>query len=248
MASRQADEIAENLCQLWLEHGSWYQIFTDQGAELRGKLLSCLSRKFGVTQACTLSYMPRQNLIERMHRGLGSLLARTLQHQSNWPFLLKVVESGINNSVHRSTSFAPNFIFYGRQIPDVTQQLLAPTNEEEGNEGQYLNRMFDRMKKVYTDTLISLKRSAEKNESRYNSALKKPLVFQKDQKILLFSPRVKIRDSKKLNQYWKTEATVLEKLNSVLYRVLPNNSKKPMLCHVDRLKPWLEKFKPDREN
>jgi hypothetical protein len=108
-----------------------------------------------------------------------------------------------------------------------------------------MSETYDRMCNMYESALQTLNRTASQNESRYNLD-KIPPEYSQGEQVLLFSPRVNLRESAKWTRFFSTEAIVVERLNMTLYRVQPKGSRKTILCHVDRLKKMPPSFEATR--
>ena len=145
---------------------------------------------FGIKQTRNYFSSSRQNQAERLNRSINSYLSKCLQNQSDWPWLLMWIENCYDPSrsaAHPLTQFEAH---YGRQIDTPTSVLLQGSEESSKNYGQVVTQMIDNCRRANEIVREALKRSAEYNKKRYNY-LKRPPIFESNQKVLVLSPRIK---------------------------------------------------------
>lgn len=236
LKGKSTQEVADNLILLFLTHGMWQTIHSDRGREFRSNLMEDLARKFQCTRSCTLAYSPSQNGIERFHRTLHSLIARSLQKHSQWPMFLRTVERAHNGSVHASTNLSPDQIFYGRKLPNLLEVLLTPNSQQAQTKGEYMQEVSQRLCEINEAVLSHLKRKAVENEVRYNTSLKRPPEYHVGQRVFFFIPRAARGNCPKWHRYFENEAVIEKKLNATLYSIRPVGKRRTILVSADKLR------------
>lgn len=246
LVTQTAVEIAGHLTNLFLTYGCWQRLYSDNAQHFRSQILAELSKTFGVTRSFSLHYGPRSNRIERFHKTMANLLTKVLKNQEDWVQTLLCVEHAYNSSVLKPHQYTANELFFGRRTNNVLEHVLQNTTAEHVTQGEYMSRVTNRMKQVYSDVLSTLKRYAVNNETNYNRLRKKPVAYEEDQKILYYSSRVRPGTLAKWHQFY-FEGTIKKKLNDLLYLVQPAGKTKAVLMHPDKLKPFPQDFrmKPD---
>ncbi len=99
------------------EHTASRVLLSDNGAELRNKILQEICSQFNITQTFTIAYHPASNgLVERANRkileALRPIVGRSIGTWEDW---LPQVAATINAIVCESTGQTPHFIVFGTQ-------------------------------------------------------------------------------------------------------------------------------------
>jgi len=100
-----------------LVHGLFSEALTDGGREFCIKLSDAIYSILGIDKLKTTARKPLTNgAVEKLHRRLNSLLAKTVQKDhSNWSDLLAYVTFSYNITTHSATGFTPFYLMYGRE-------------------------------------------------------------------------------------------------------------------------------------
>lgn len=89
-------------------------ILSDNGTQFVSKLWEKSLREHGIVVKHTSTYFPQGNTTERVNREIGRLLrAWCCEKHTRWAYMLKEVEHCLNNVVHESTGFTPNYLHFG---------------------------------------------------------------------------------------------------------------------------------------
>ena len=97
--------------QVFTRFGVPLSILSDQGKEVDGRFMNEVCRLFGIEKLRTTPYKPSTNQVERFHRTMNSILAKTVsEHQRDWdvrlPFAMaayRADSSTISDSLRRSS-------------------------------------------------------------------------------------------------------------------------------------------------
>jgi len=81
-----------------------------------GQIMNEVCRLFGIEKLRTSPYKPSTNQVERFHRTLKSILAKSVaEHQKDWDVRLPFAMAAYRASRHESTGYPPNFLVLGRE-------------------------------------------------------------------------------------------------------------------------------------
>jgi len=149
-------------------------ILSDQGKEVNGRIMNEVCRLFGIEKLRTTPYKPSTNQVERFHRTMNSVLAKTVaKHQNDWDIRLPFVMAAYRASRHDATGYSPNFLLLGREArapPDIVYG--SPNEEPDETYDSFVERMRERSVAAFAEVRSSLKRSAERNKRYYDLDVK----------------------------------------------------------------------------
>ena len=131
LRNKEAETIAKALTgQLFCRFGPPLSILSDQGKEVDGRIMNEVCRLFGVAKLRTTPYKPSTNQVERFHRTMNAILAKTIdEHQRDRDSQLPFAMAAYRASKHEATDYSPNFLVLGREV-HVTMDLMYETPDE----------------------------------------------------------------------------------------------------------------------
>ena len=111
MRDKQAANVAQAMLASWIVHWGCPEILhSDQGNEFEAEVFKGVCRAMGITKTRTTPFNPSSNgMVERTNRTIKSLL-RAMANESymtTWDVKLPLVMIAINNTIHRTTGYAP---------------------------------------------------------------------------------------------------------------------------------------------
>jgi hypothetical protein len=189
-----------------------------------------LAKTFGCRLLNTLVYGPRSNCVERKNADLHRVMTKCLENHADWPLMFATVEHAVNTSVSKTTGYTPNEIFFGRKLPSVMEQLSCFPSQISNSYGDFMTETVERMRVVYDQVTRNLRLVAETNESTYHR-LRHNQTYEVGQTVLLFIPRVGLRNTPKWTRYYGNKAVIIERKSPTLYVVGRENSRKTILVH-----------------
>jgi hypothetical protein len=227
---------AKGLLRIFLRHGFYPVCHSDQGQEFLGEVTAQLQRLIGTQRSTSISLMPRQNLVERSHRYLHSLIAKTVELHKNWSEVIDFAVFAMNSTVNRSTGFTAHFLHFGRELPSAIETLLSnPTTEDWESYGEFARNIAERMQKGYLAAREVLEREAIAAKKYYDSRVKL-VEFSENDRVLVYNPRWHQRTFPKWRRSFGTEAVIVQKLNDITFRVKFLRSGKFKIVHSDKMK------------
>jgi transposase InsO family protein len=246
--NKEAETVAQAILdRIFYRWGACETLHSDQGSEFNSCLLAEITRQMNVCKTRTTPYRPNCNgQIERMHRTLHDCMAKLVtENQSDWSRLIPYAEFVFNSSIHASTGFSPYFIMTGREAKWQVDLLLPKPEPIKGEApvGEYMETLLNQQERVHALVRSHIKKAAEINTHWYDLKVK-PQQFADGSAVYVYVPkRVKGR-TPKWQCYYKTEGTVVKKLNDVTYVVRSKSWRGgPRIVHADKLK-LIRKFGP----
>ena len=243
LRNKEAETVAKVLVeQVFTRFGTPLSILSDQGKEVDGRIMNEVCRFFGIEKLRTTPYKPSTNQVERFHRTMNSVLAKTVaEHQKDWDIRLPFVMAAYRASRHDATGYSPNFLVLGRQArapPDIIYG--SPNEEQDETYDSFVERIRERSVTSFAEVRNNLRRSAERNKRYYDLGLK-PKRFKVGQWVLYFNPRkLRGKQMKWIRQYEGPFLVV--KVPSSVTAVIQRSAKaKPKTVHIDKLKEYVGK-------
>ena len=85
--------------------------------EVDGRMMAEVCKLFGVTKLRTSQDKPSTNRVERFHKAMNAILAKTVSegqrdYDDQFPFVLAAYRA----TMHNSTGFTPNRLVLGREV------------------------------------------------------------------------------------------------------------------------------------
>jgi hypothetical protein len=237
LREKSASHVAQALIQIFLKHGFYPVIKSDNGGEFINSLQAELDELTGVTRLTTTPYTPRQNPVERVHRSINAMFGKVVNRHTDWSSWLSYIAFAYNSTVHKSTGFTPHFLHYGRELANSTNLLLANPTDEFSSHGEFASQMIERMAVAHQLAREELGKTALQAK-RYYDARVRPQKFEVGDTVLVYYPRRRPRQYPKWQRLFSTEAVVLSRVNDITYIVQLTRTKQRRVVHVDKLKLW----------
>lgn len=235
LRDKTAAHVAHALVQIFLKHGFYSVIKSDNGGEFISELQAELDKLLGVTRLTTIPYMPRQNPVERVHRSINAMFAKVLDRHVEWSAWLPYIAFAYNSTLHKSTGFTPHFLHFGRELASSITLLLANPTDEHENYGEYARQMIDRMTSAHEIAREVLNETALQAKREYDVKVRLQ-TFEQGDIVLVYCPRKRRQQYPKWQRLFSTQARVLSRVNEITYIVQFEHSRKRRIVHVDKLK------------
>jgi len=112
--------------------GSPIQILSDRGRNFESRLFNEMCRRLGVDHLRTTVFKPSTNgLVERFHRTLNSVLGKVVSsNQRDWDEHLPYAVAAYRATVHETTGYTPNYLFFGRENRAPLDLVAGPAPNE----------------------------------------------------------------------------------------------------------------------
>jgi transposase InsO family protein len=237
LRDKTATSVATALLKFFLVHG-WYAIIkSDWGSEFQNAVSQQLYQMAGIQRHTSFSYLPRENLIERSHRVVNAMIGKTANSHRSWTEYIDCINFAYNSSIfHKGTNYAPNYLHFGRSIPNSLDILMAnPEVEVEQNYGEFAEKTAERMQFAFNLAREAGLQLAAASK-RYYDARVRPKLFEAGDTVLAFCPQRRKNVFSKWARPFSAEAEIVRRLNDVTYIIKFKRTRKSCIIHVDKLK------------
>jgi len=226
--------------QVFTRFGAPLSILSDQGKEVDGRIMAEVCRLFGIEKLRTTPYKPSTNQVERFHRTMNSVLAKTVaETQRDWDIRLPYVMAAFRATHYDTTGYSPNFLVLRRETrapPDLVYG--SPEEENDENYDRFVEQMRERLVTAYTEVRQHMQRSAEKNKRYYDLGLR-PKKFEVGQWVLYFNPRKLRGKQMKWCRQFEGPYLVITTPSSVTAKIQHTAKMTAKTVHIDKLKAYL---------
>ena len=231
--------VADKLVQeVFLRFGFPAQIHSDQGKEFESQLFKEICSLLGVEKTRTCAYRPQSDgLIERFNRTLISMLSMFVdQNQQDWDDHLPYVMAAYRATQHKSTGVTPNLLMLNREIDCPIDLMVGPPPSYQQTECpiRYIEWVKSAMSGAFEFTHQQLGLAASRQKRDYNRGLK-PREFKEGDWVWRWYPPTA---NQKLGLGWVGPYLIVKRLSYLTYRIQRSEDSRPLVVHVDHLKPF----------
>ena len=237
-AATAANVVATLNKEIFARYGLCEQIHSDRGTQFTGDLLSDVASTLSIKHTHTPAYNPKSNPVERAHRTLGAALTALVEGQPNrWEEVLPQALFAMRTTPCRSTGFAPYRLMFGRD-PTTNLDLIfgAPPPSPSLLIADYANELRNTIERAHHWARQNMSKTIIRQRRAYCAEHKS---FTTGQKVWLFTPQLKPRQSRKFATFWTGPWTISKKLNDLMFEIKPNSAwvrKGVETVSIDRLK------------
>ena len=247
MPDQKAKTIAEIFVTKWLhEYGEPEQVHTDQGQSFEAELMNQVWQLYDIKKSRSSPYHPQGNAqVERYNQTIAAMLSTLQTDYRDWDMKVPLAVSSYNATIHATTGFTPNKLWYGRELY-LRADRVMPRNPlmQRMTQDKYVERLEQDMRIAYEVARDTIGRNM-KVQKRYHDR-KAHLNFYKVGDAVLkrcMAPREK--GTKKFAPRWVGPYYVIDRLDDHTYRIADKENAPKKVLHHDRLKPYL--FEPGTE-
>jgi len=224
-------------------YGSPKQLLSDRGSNFMSRVVQELCKIFEIKKISTSAYHPQTNgQVERMNGTLSSILRKTIDgKQEYWDSYIPAALFAYRTSMHQGIQHSPFELMYGvtPRLPiDVMleHETLLATRDGTSFEAfrDQVTAMRTLAKELYAEE-VAKRTSPPQVESPYHVG----------SKVWLYTPVIKIGQVRKLATMWNGPYVIEELTSPVNAKIKHTTTNKIQLVHVSRLKPYINRTKPD---
>jgi transposase InsO family protein len=242
--NHQAVTVARVLCeQLFSRYGPPIQLLSDNGPEFKSRLIEEVCKWMGIDKINSSPYRPQTNgQIERFHRTLNSMLGKVVQeNQRDWDQKVPVVMAAYRATMHESTGYTPNFLFFGREnfAPlDVLMGIPDSEKEEWQSYEQYVAERQEAAHRAYECVRDHLKRSATRRKKYYDLRVR-PSGVRPNTWVWYHYPRRFVGRTPKWQRMFTGPFLCVRRIEPSDAVIQRSRRSQPFVVHLDKLKPAL---------
>jgi len=134
---------------VYLKHGCYHFCQSDLGTEFNNAVQTELNAYLGISSMRTTAFKPSSNPIERGHRTLNAMIGKLIDKHKEWSQYLDYIALAYNSTCHKSTSFTPNFLHFGRELNSSVDILLANPSDNVGSSSEVVAKIIDGLTVAY---------------------------------------------------------------------------------------------------
>ena len=238
--NKEAKTIARVLVeQVFCRLGTPMALLTDNAGELDGQMMREICRLLDIDKQHTTYYHPETNSVaERFHGTLNAMMGRMISdNQKDWDLLLPYVMAAYRSTVHQSTNYSPNYLMFAREVRAPADLVYGtPSEQAPASYDYYSSTMEDRQKRAFCFVRKYLGKTAERMKRQYDIRVR-PQKYSRGQWVLYYNPR----NLQGKQQKWQRKFSpylVIKVLPPVNYVIQKSKRSRPLIAHVDKLKPW----------
>ena len=240
LPNKETKTVAECVVTRWIhEYGEPEQIHTDQGGEFESHLMRDLLKLYGIHKSRTTPYHPEGNAqVERYNQTIAMMLSVLATDYKDWDMKIPLAVSSYNGTIHATTSFTPNKLWFGRELY-VQADRVIPDNplKKRTTREQYVERLELDMRIAYEVARNVIGRNM-KVQKRYHDRNAHLNAYKVGEAVMKKSLPPKEKGTKKFAARWEGPLFVIDVLDDVTYRVGEQNKKTWVVIHHDRLKRY----------
>ena len=212
-------------------------IHSDQGVQFESELFQELCRLLSVRKTRTTSYYPAcDGQAERNLRSMqGMLKVLVNEDRTDWDTYLPYIGMAFRATVHESTGFSPNFLMFGRELPQVADLMYPLPARQESRfrcRSEYTLWLRRTIQSSYMQARGNLKKASIRQKRNYDLKCKED--YPLGDFVYRFVPP---GGSKKLLKVWQGPFRVLEHCSDQNVRIQLTPDSRTIRVHVNNLKP-----------
>ncbi|KAL2081327.1 hypothetical protein ACEWY4_023180 [Coilia grayii] len=236
-----ARPVLEALICFFSRFGLPKRVQSDRGSNFVSGVFQEVLAELGIEQVTSSPYHPQsQGAIERYHQTLKTMMkAYSIQHPGDWDAALPLLLFALRDSVSEATGFTPFELVFGHEVRGplriVKERLIRESSE--GNVLQYVATFRDRLATACHVAQENLKGAKVRMKAQYDKrAVERS--FQPGDRVLVLLPMRGSGLSTKFCGPYTIERRVGDR-NYVINT--PDRRTKSRLCHINLLKPYLDR-------
>jgi hypothetical protein len=230
MPDQTAETVADRLVKGWIKKkGPPVELHTDQGANFQSKLIAQICETLNIKKTRTTAYHPQgDGQVERFNKSMIHAISKMMddsETKDRWDILLDDVVASYNATVHATTNYTPNYLWYGRELRFTIGNVIEKP-EDKQNLCDYVLKLKQNLAKAYDIARFALKKKAleVKNYHDRNANLK---VYKPGEKVMIDDRTRSDAGEKKFQQKYTDPWFVLKKLSPVVYRIQQTEEGQP---------------------
>ena len=238
------DQSAATVAKLLVEqivswHGVPAEILSDRGQAFLSGLMKEVETLLGFHKVNTTAYHPQTDgLVERFHRTLTAMLAKTVQSGGrDWDHQLPYVLFAYRASLQESTQESPFFLLYGRDPRLPTENVLSPSKTRAlTNLKEYGTDLAVKMSNAWDLARKSIGKAQKRQKTCYDKRAREPN-FVVGERVFLLKPSETTGATRKFARPFRGPYRIVDiEPNNASIRRVDRPQDEPILVALQRLR------------
>ena len=158
------------------------------------------------------------------------------ENQKDWDIQLPMALFAYRTALHDTTGYSPFRVTFGRSPSLPIDIILGQVGSaEEMQVPQFVEDLSCNLTNMFKEIRIKLNKAHQRNKTRYDKGVTGSSLCVGD-RVWLYVPAIKQGRTKKLSSLWRGPYTIIDKVNTVNYRIQLIGSNKVLVVHYNRLK------------
>ena len=236
-----APRIVESLVKFFSLVGLPTLVQSDQGSNFMSNVMQQVTFELGIKQCKSAAYHPEsQGALERFHQTLKNMIrAYCFQYERQWDQGIHLLLFAVREAVQESLGFSPFELVFGRTVRGPLKVLKESWLIEESpiNLLDQVSTLRNRLT-VACELAQRNMKSAQTRMKKWYDKNAKQHHFRVGDKVLVLLPL----QNHPLQARYFGPYSVAKKVNEVDYVInTPDRRKAKRLCHVNMMKPYVER-------
>ena len=240
-----AKTIVKALIKFFATVGLPRSIQSDQGSNFMSGIFQQVMHELGIKQYKSSAYHPEsQGALERFHQTLKNMIrSYCFDTGKDWDEGVHLLLFAVRESVQESLGFSPFELVFGHSVRGplkLLKEKLLCNDAPSLNLQQYVTDIKEKLQTVRDLAKKNLKDTQDSMATRYNRQAVKRSFIPGDKVLVLLPVTGKPLEARFYGPY-----VVVKKVGELNYVVrTPDRRKETQLCHVNMLKPYIERNNP----
>ena len=243
LPNQMSETVAKAFVSEWLHvYGEPDQVHTDQGRNFESELMHQLYEVYGIDKTRTSPYHPQSDgQVERFNKTVMDLVFALNRETDKWDEILQLAVTAYNSTIHESTGFTPNLLWFGRELRFTIGRLVPdPTNSEEQSYCDFVKQLRSKIQQSFDLARNNLQRNALYTKKYYDRKVHF-IDHKPGSQVLLLDHTPVERGTRKLGPRYVGPYFVIDKVGLANFRVQQSETSNPRVVHHNRLKPYLQR-------
>ena len=216
------------------------QLYSDNGAQIHGRVVKELCRLLGVKKLATVPYRPSSNgKTERQNKVIKDCLAAFVNRRaSDWPLHLDAVMMAARSAVHTAMNETPNMMMLGREVRLPVDLLVGGPPEleyEVVTHSEYAASLVEAMRDIHAVVTQHLGPYYRYQKAYYDKGVH-AVEYTVGQAVWLRTYARDLDSPSAFADRWDETWIVLGRVTAVHYRIQKTPYGEQRIVHGDKIK------------
>ena len=198
-----------------------------------------LSKLYNIDKTRTTSYHPQSDgQVERYNKSIVDIMKRLVKRTNEWDTVLGFSVCAYNATIHESTGFTPNRLWYGRELRYTFGSIVPdPQDPNERTYCDYVKGLQAKQQMAFDVAREALKKSAVYMKEQYDKKLHQ-IKYKAGERCMLRDHTKAKKGSKKFKPKYEGPYWILDKVGSVNYRIQKDEKSRVDVVHHNRMRRY----------